>query len=733
MSFNKYPYTDFHEMNDDWVISKVKELIAAWTETKSDWEQVQSDWETQQQAFDDLKSFCENYFNDLDVSTEINNKIDAMVASGTFGDLLEPYVITNLPTAVSGWLTDHVDPDTGYVIDDSLTVSGAAADAKVTGNNIFSLKDIIRDDNSYDVLTIANKTDSSSGGIEFEFSGDSCRVHGTASATVGHNLIHSTSSLPYGVKAGGTYFLHFSGTSVSVQIYFSTDGTTYIDPPTYTLYSDSVIAVPSGAVGMLIRFRVGNGTVLDETVKMPRLLTAYSNKDLYDIITTQTDYNYGASLNNETDCNNMVTNGVWFISTTGGGQSALDHFAYDSPAWLVVKNIGTAANVGVLQIVFPWNPTYYSPKFRTRRSGNTWSDWKDWGVSNTNNYTFNEYSNTYTQTVSPSITTDTNAYLAPTGDTTDVTASIIALLNSNGICRLGKGDYYVSNLEMPAKTKIVGCGYGTRIILSGSSSGYAIKMNNFTSVSDCYIVGNTSGIPLSGTVGDRHGILWQGTYTSDETPDNQPKMSNISNVWIEAFTGGGITCYDTGLGTYNALEVESAYIIDCNAGLNISYWSEYHKFTNVRTVACYYGCINNGGNNVFTNCDFSSCKLAFLMDNSTSQSPNNSHGSCVACVFNHTNSNAGYGIKILGCGNGFVFDGCQIFYSQIDIENSKGIVIGNCNFGYTNCDITISGGDTVLFSSCIFEQTPTITISSNTKTHFANCYERSSGNAVTGS
>ena len=42
----------------------------------------------------------------------------------------EEYVIST----VSAWLAEHVDPDTGYVLDDTLTVQGAAADAKATGD-----------------------------------------------------------------------------------------------------------------------------------------------------------------------------------------------------------------------------------------------------------------------------------------------------------------------------------------------------------------------------------------------------------------------------------------------------------------------------------------------------------------------------------------------------------------------------------------------------------------------
>jgi hypothetical protein len=208
----------------------------------------------------------------------------------------------------------------------------------------------------------------------------------------------------------------------------------------------------------------------------------------------------------------------------------------------------------------------------------------------------------------------------------------------------------------------------------------------------------------------------------------------ISDVVIRNFTGGGITCYDTGYGTFNHLECCNVFIRECDAGINISYWSEFHKFTNVRTYNCYYGCINNGGNNVFVNCDFSTCKLGFLMDNSQNQSPNNSHGSAIGCVFNHTDSNNGTGIKILNCDNGFIFTGCQIFYSKIDIEDSEGIVISSSNFGKNNCNIIISGGGAILFNGNMHEGAPSsgtwISITNNQNVHFANCYNKTTGAVV---
>ena len=38
------------------------------------------------------------------------------------------------PETVAEWLSEHVDPETGYVLDNSLTVEGAAADAKAVGD-----------------------------------------------------------------------------------------------------------------------------------------------------------------------------------------------------------------------------------------------------------------------------------------------------------------------------------------------------------------------------------------------------------------------------------------------------------------------------------------------------------------------------------------------------------------------------------------------------------------------
>ena len=193
---NRYPYTDMHEMNLDWILLKVKEMIGEWDTTKNAW--------------NELHEFVDTYFENLDVQQEINNKLDEMAQGGELLDLMKPYVDEKLPLAVADqiadvvalqigavvaaqlsdvvadqlpaiaasaaaaevgdWLTAHIDPDTGYVIDDTLTTVNAAADAKATGDAINVLdRAAVKQNGSYvsDTSTYASYDDLPLGKIFF--------------------------------------------------------------------------------------------------------------------------------------------------------------------------------------------------------------------------------------------------------------------------------------------------------------------------------------------------------------------------------------------------------------------------------------------------------------------------------------------------------------------------------------------------------------------------------------
>lgn len=85
-------------------------------------------------AFNTLQSFVDDYFDNLDVQEEINNKLDAMALDGTLDTLIAPFV----PAAVTAWLNEHVvvSDETTVVIDDSLEVEDAAAESSIVGKKL---------------------------------------------------------------------------------------------------------------------------------------------------------------------------------------------------------------------------------------------------------------------------------------------------------------------------------------------------------------------------------------------------------------------------------------------------------------------------------------------------------------------------------------------------------------------------------------------------------------------
>lgn len=68
--------------------------------------------------------------------TAIENKIPAEASStNKLADkaYVNDAIENNIGFAVSDWLDEHVDPTTGYVVDNTLSISGAAADAAACG------------------------------------------------------------------------------------------------------------------------------------------------------------------------------------------------------------------------------------------------------------------------------------------------------------------------------------------------------------------------------------------------------------------------------------------------------------------------------------------------------------------------------------------------------------------------------------------------------------------------
>lgn len=81
MAFSNFPYTDFHNLNLDWLLDTVKDLNIKWDAYYTQWNKWQTD--------------VQNYIDNLDYITAIDNYMDTLKASGELSDIIDT------------WLTDY--------------------------------------------------------------------------------------------------------------------------------------------------------------------------------------------------------------------------------------------------------------------------------------------------------------------------------------------------------------------------------------------------------------------------------------------------------------------------------------------------------------------------------------------------------------------------------------------------------------------------------------------------
>ena len=141
--FQQFPYTNFHEMNLDQIIKIMREMQDEWATTKAEWASY--------------KDFIDNYFTNLNLDDETERALRRLIADGTLDNVIDPVIIQE----VTAWLADHITQPTTPAIDTSLTVAGAAADAKAAGDAIRDIENTLYPDFSFQYLKKSATTDNS--------------------------------------------------------------------------------------------------------------------------------------------------------------------------------------------------------------------------------------------------------------------------------------------------------------------------------------------------------------------------------------------------------------------------------------------------------------------------------------------------------------------------------------------------------------------------------------------
>ena len=145
MAIIQYPGTNFHDLNLDWMLQQVKNLLTEWGETRTDWDNLLADntefKATLENEWDSFHDYILAHI-DEDVPAEVVAEINRMAENGELLALIteDTGEGSALSDVVGQWLSTHLTPETEVVIDDSLTIQGAAADAKTAGDAISELK-----------------------------------------------------------------------------------------------------------------------------------------------------------------------------------------------------------------------------------------------------------------------------------------------------------------------------------------------------------------------------------------------------------------------------------------------------------------------------------------------------------------------------------------------------------------------------------------------------------------
>ena len=92
--FDYWPYTNFHELNLNWLVRIVREYVDKCDKYFSDNDEI---IKYLLDNFDDLKNYVNDYFEELDIVPIINDKIDELVTADVIADIISNNVLSYAP------------------------------------------------------------------------------------------------------------------------------------------------------------------------------------------------------------------------------------------------------------------------------------------------------------------------------------------------------------------------------------------------------------------------------------------------------------------------------------------------------------------------------------------------------------------------------------------------------------------------------------------------------------
>lgn len=201
----------------------VDKLNAVITQTNTQTENI----EKLEEAFTTLKNYVDNYFNNLDVQTEINNKLDEMATSGELEAIIASYLNTQ---AVRGFSTlNDLKNATGLITGAICQTSGKTTYKDGLGS-LYRIRNITNEDIVDNDKLVAITSDVS---LVAEKITNNVRTTKTTSDTETYSCNYINGIIESGSNENGNWIKYIDGTmicTISKDVSFATysqDGTIY--------------------------------------------------------------------------------------------------------------------------------------------------------------------------------------------------------------------------------------------------------------------------------------------------------------------------------------------------------------------------------------------------------------------------------------------------------------------------------------------------------------------------
>lgn len=320
---NQYPYTDFHELNLDWIIKEVK----YWSEKVG--KTIQSINLTGTVGLVDTYTitYSDGTTSTFDVTN--GNGIASVAKTGTTG-LVDTYTITFQDGSTSTFEVTNG----AAAVDPTLTLSDYAADAKVTGDMIFGIL------NPAD-LEITNAGAGGVSGYAVIFPGRRYRFTNNASGIVNVNYINADGTytlITNGLPSGGIWEFTPDRFYSGIRVYFGAAGTCKVE------------SIDDGMFESLDRLVYNYSAILEKFTNTITATSAGSYMNSFCPITKGRFYTY---TNNSTGAINLSIikyDGTYEVVSSGIGPGNSYTFKSPSSGWGVRSYFAAVGNAVLTSI-----------------------------------------------------------------------------------------------------------------------------------------------------------------------------------------------------------------------------------------------------------------------------------------------------------------------------------------------------------------------------------------------